>query len=61
MRQSNKISKITDNSREYKLARRFRETICGYCRPHRGCNKTSASWKNRSWKSYRKTQYKGIK
>lgn len=47
----------TDNSRIYRIARRYLYTSCSFCRPHRGDN---ASHKfERNWKRFRKHQQKG--
>lgn len=56
------IMKTTDNSSVYKKAIKEMQFKDGYlschiCRPHRGCNKHK-KWPKRSWKSFRKRQYK---
>jgi len=51
----------TTESKVYKRLKRLRErTGCVICPPHRGCNRTSGgNWGDtRSWKKYRKTQWK---
>ena len=37
---------------------RMRDLSCSICRPHRGCNRTV--YYRRSWKHYRKHQYKPV-
>lgn len=58
MKRSKKVSEETDNSRVYKYATKQYQISCPFCKPHRGCNRSRAVWKRRSWKIYRKTQYK---
>ena len=53
-----KIVKTTTNSKEYKRLTGYRVSGCPICAPHRGCNRRRNS-ANRSWKSYRKTKWKG--
>ena len=36
------------------------ECLCPYCSPHAGCNARGDFFK-RSWKEYRKTQYKVVR
>ena len=52
----------TSDSRTYKLTQKRiltnTEGKCWFCGPHTGCNYRNK--RNRSWKNYRKTQYKGV-
>ena len=59
------ITKTTTSSRNYKLAKkRIIERLgnrCFHCGPYSGCNWWRTNHRaTRSWKNYRKTQYKGI-
>lgn len=47
--------KNTNDSRVYKAAIRY-ELYCPICAPNRGCNNRNHTTK--SWKKYRKTQWK---
>lgn len=48
----------TDDSRTYKRLRNNSVSVCPICSPHKGCNRM---WDyERSWKEYRKTQWKTI-
>ncbi|MDG1949658.1 MAG: hypothetical protein P8J32_02430 [bacterium] len=58
-----KVLLYTTNSREYKITRFSKiasnEGLCDYCPPNKGCNSWRGGRKpNRSWKEYRKTQWK---
>jgi hypothetical protein len=52
-----KVSEETMDSRTYKLAMRSIVLGCPICGPNRGCNGRSKK-KQRSWKLFRKKQYK---
>jgi len=56
MRNSKKLTETT-NSRVYKLVRLNYAKGCPICGPHSGCNSTRSK-DDRSWKNFRKTQYK---
>jgi len=56
MKKSEKLKEIT-NSRIYKLTAINYKRECPICGPHSGCNADS-SQDERSWKKFRKTQYK---
>jgi hypothetical protein len=49
----------TTNSRTYKIVRATETGVCLYCGPHSGCNAYSKNRPRRSWKKYRKHQWKG--
>lgn len=58
MKKAKKVVDSTNNSRVYRMAQREMIDGCPICAPHKGCNKwTSGRWQ-RSWKKYRKTQWK---
>lgn len=48
----------TDNSREYRLLHGSTVSGCPICAPHRGCNRWTSRPAYRSWKNYRKSQWK---
>lgn len=50
----------TADSRTYKMLRRIYTLQCSYCRPHRGENVNYRDFRRRSWKEYRKRQYKNV-
>jgi hypothetical protein len=50
---------VTD-SRTYKLVELNYKRGCPICGPHTGCNGTTKK-EDRSWKKFRKTQYKPLK
>lgn len=58
------VLRTTTNSRTYKLTRRpyiaYFHGYCPYCPPNKGCNRYEGkkSTRRKSWKYYRKTQYK---
>ena len=52
-----KTLKYTTDSRVYKMTKRKMEISCPICSPNRGCNRMR-NFYNRSWKHYRKTQWK---
>lgn len=55
------VLKTTLNSSVYNKAHKrylFHYGICDRCRWHRGCNNKYRFHKNKSWKQYRKYQYK---
>lgn len=57
MKKAKKVMNSTSNGRVYRMTQR-RALKCSLCAPHRGCNRwTSGRWQ-RSWKQYRKTQWK---
>jgi len=58
MEKAHNLMEITEDSREYKMAMRDILTNCPLCKPHRGCNRKHHREDWRSWKNYRKTQYK---
>lgn len=55
------LERTTDN-REYKITRNNQvsldEGMCNYCPPHGGCNYWRKGKPQRSWKKYRKTQWR---
>ena len=58
-----KEKKTTTNSRVYNLIYKKSlakiQGLCNFCPPHSGCNYwNSGSHETRSWKYYRKTQWK---
>ena len=60
MHRAKQILDSTDNRREYRAAQKAVIPMgCPYCPPNRGCNRPyGRPWKIKSWKRYRKTQYK---
>ena len=52
-----KIIKTTSSSFIYRRAIRAIAS-CPYCPPNRGCNRRNRSSNKRTWKKYRKHQYK---
>ena len=57
------VLESTNNSRVYRMTQQriisLEENKCFFCGPHSGCN----SWRkygDRSWKRFRKTQYKNV-
>ena len=48
----------TTNSRTYKRLRNAIYSGCPLCSPHKGCNRWTFKRDIRSWKEYRKTQWK---
>ena len=48
----------TTDSRVYKMAQRHRTLGCPLCPPHGGCNRFKSSNEYRSWKYWRKKQWK---
>jgi len=53
-----KMMSETDDSRTYKRLKNNSVSSCHICSPHKGCNRM---WDyERSWKEYRKTQWKTI-
>jgi len=57
MKKAYKLSKETSNNREYKSTMKHYRRLCPYCKPHQGCNK-NPNMDHKSWKTYRKTQYR---
>lgn len=55
-RKNKKTVQITDNSKEYKMAKREITLGCPICPPNRGCNR-NRDYDN-SWKNFRKTQWR---
>jgi hypothetical protein len=59
---SKEIIDSTTDSRIYKLAKRHflmhTKGVCSRCHPRRGCNWGRSRFIKRSWKEYRKRQYK---
>lgn len=54
--------KTTTNRKVYKLLKRLAfyddMGLCHYCGPHSGCNSNWKPRSSKSWKQYRKTQWK---
>lgn len=54
--------KTTTNKRVYKMLLRKliydKGGLCHYCGPHSGCNSNRGNKSHRSWKQYRKYQWK---
>jgi hypothetical protein len=48
----------TANSRTYRRLRNVIYSGCPICSPHKGCNRWKGRKVGRSWKEYRKTQWK---
>jgi hypothetical protein len=48
----------TTNTYVYNQVREFKRKSCPVCPPNKGCNGAWRIKKNKSWKQYRKTQYK---
>jgi hypothetical protein len=62
MEKAKKNANETTNSNVYKKLRGYVVHVrCTHCAPNRGCNRRSkiSSSDNKSWKSYRKTQWRG--
>lgn len=58
MKTGNKVLNSTTNSREYKLLHGSQVSGCGWCMPHKGCNRHHYGREVRSWKDYRGFQWK---
>lgn len=60
MKNSNKVRENTVDNRTYKSVLKDAKDLCPYCPPHQGCNypRGKKSPDKRSWKNFRKTQYK---
>lgn len=56
---NHELLKTTTDSRTYRMAQRAKVTGCPFCGPHSGCNWRPSQW-DRSWKKFRKTQYKNL-
>lgn len=53
-----KTLKYTTDSRVYKMTKRKTILKCDYCPPNKGCNSRWRRGQSKSWKRYRKTQWK---
>lgn len=58
IRKPKKTSKTTVDNRTYKSSSIEQLGLCQWCKPHRGCNRTSKWGHHSNWKSLRKTQWR---
>ena len=56
-RRKKQTLQITNNSKEYKMTKRELTLGCNICPPNKGCNRNRDN-DFKSWKRYRKTQWK---
>jgi hypothetical protein len=58
MKKAKTVSKETDDSRVYKMAKRQVDMLkCPICAPGRGCNRNRTN-EHKNWKYWRKEQWK---
>lgn len=58
-RKNKKTLQLTNDSKEYKMTKRKMDLGCPICRPNKGCNRKGRNGTPyRSWKTYRKTQWR---
>lgn len=60
MNRAKQVLDTTIHNKVYRVAQKYMSGIgCTYCPPNKGCNRPyGRPWKVKSWKRYRKTQYK---
>ena len=56
-RRNKQTLQLTNNSKEYKMAKREMTLGCPICPPNKGCNRNRDN-DYKCWKRYRKTQWR---